>query len=156
MSEEQKIESSNTEEKKETAAPVTAPAATDAKPATDAAPATTPAAKPAGGYTPRPAGNTGRPQGNTGRPQGDRPYRPKREFGDGNRMPRFKRKVCRFCHDKNATIDYKQADVLLKFVTDRGKILPRRVTGTCAKHQRAVAREIKRARTIALLPFIEM
>ena len=94
-----------------------------------------------------------------GQQRSDRPYKPKRDFGGGEgggRMPRFKRKVCRFCHDKNAKIDYKESDVLLKFVTDRGKILPRRVTGTCAKHQRAVAREIKRARSIALLPFIEM
>ena len=109
-----------------------------------------------------PADNTekkeAKPAGNRDNQQrGDRSGKPRRDFGDsGGRMPRFKRKVCRFCHDKNATIDYKQADVLLKFVTDRGKILPRRVTGTCAKHQRAVAREIKRARSIALLPFIEM
>lgn len=72
------------------------------------------------------------------------------------RVPRFKKKVCRFCHNKDAVIDYKKIDVLERFITDRGKILPRRITGTCAKHQRALAQEIKRARMIALLPFVEM
>lgn len=72
------------------------------------------------------------------------------------RVPRFKKKICRFCHNKDLTIDYKKIDVLERFITDRGKILPRRITGTCAKHQRALAQEIKRARMIALLPFVEM
>ena len=72
------------------------------------------------------------------------------------RVPRFKKKVCRFCHNKDAVIDYKKIDVLERFITDRGKILPRRITGTCAKHQRVLAQEIKRARMIALLPFVEM
>jgi small subunit ribosomal protein S18 len=71
------------------------------------------------------------------------------------KLPRFKKKVCRFCHNKDMVIDYKRVDTLERFVTDRGKILPRRITGTCAKHQRALAREIKRARMIALLPFVE-
>jgi small subunit ribosomal protein S18 len=71
------------------------------------------------------------------------------------RLPRFKKKVCRFCHNKDMNIDYKKFDVLERFITDRGKILPRRITGTCAKHQRLLAREIKRARMIALLPFVE-
>lgn len=71
------------------------------------------------------------------------------------RISRFKKKVCRFCSDKNLPLDYKRADILEGLITDRGKILPRRITGTCAKHQRAVAREIKRARIIALLPFVE-
>jgi small subunit ribosomal protein S18 len=52
-------------------------------------------------------------------------------------------------------MDYKEPETIRRFVTDRGKILPRRVTGTCAKHQRALAREIKRARALALLPFVE-
>jgi len=68
---------------------------------------------------------------------------------------RFKRKVCRFCHDKNAVIDYKDVKLMEQFITDRGKILPRRVTGTCAKHQRGVAQAIKRARILALIPFVE-
>ena len=80
----------------------------------------------------------------------------KESGGDqGPRLPRFKKKVCSFCQDKNLPIDYKRPDILERFVTDRGKILPRRVTGTCARHQRVIAREIKRARIIALLPFVE-
>lgn len=62
-------------------------------------------------------------------------------------------KVCQFCTDKNIDIDYKNTDLLRRFVTDDGKIRPRRQTGTCARHQRAVAGEIKRSRQIALLPF---
>ena len=64
-----------------------------------------------------------------------------------------RRKVCQFCADKDKKIDYKDVDTLRRYTTERGKILPRRVTGTCAMHQRAVAREIKRARVVALLPF---
>lgn len=65
----------------------------------------------------------------------------------------FRKKVCRFCAQKTK-IDYKDPDTLRRYTTERGKILPRRVTGTCAKHQRAVALEIKRARALALLPYI--
>lgn len=65
----------------------------------------------------------------------------------------FKKKVCKFCIQK-LKIDYKDADTLRRFITERGKILPRRITGSCAKHQRALALAIKRARTIALLPFV--
>ena len=65
----------------------------------------------------------------------------------------FKKKVCRFCVQK-LKIDYKDADTLRRFITERGKILPRRITGTCAKHQRALAVAIKQARSIALLPFV--
>jgi small subunit ribosomal protein S18 len=65
----------------------------------------------------------------------------------------FKKKVCRFCTQK-MKIDYKDGDALRRFITERGKILPRRITGTCAKHQRALALAIKRARVIALLPFV--
>lgn len=64
---------------------------------------------------------------------------------------RRKKKVCMMCAGK--TVDYKDVDVLRKYVNERGKILPRRVTGTCAKHQRIVAEQIKRARAIALLPY---
>jgi small subunit ribosomal protein S18 len=60
---------------------------------------------------------------------------------------------CQFCTDSNAKIDYKQVEVLRRYVTEDGKIRPRRQTGTCAKHQRELARAIKRARHIALLPF---
>ena len=62
-------------------------------------------------------------------------------------------KICQFCADKSLAIDYKAVDVLRRFVTDEGKIRPRRQTGTCAKHQRELATAIKRSRQIALLPF---
>ena len=65
-----------------------------------------------------------------------------------------KRKVCTFCVDKIDVLDYKDVAKMRKFISERGKILPRRVTGTCAKHQRVVTNAIKRARHIALLPFI--
>ena len=64
---------------------------------------------------------------------------------------RKKKKVCQMCAGK--TINYKEPEILKKYITEKGKILSRRVTGTCAKHQRDVAREVKRARMIALLPF---
>ncbi len=67
------------------------------------------------------------------------------------RRPR--KKVCTFCVEHIDEIDYKDVEKLKRFVSDKGKILPRRVTGTCAKHQRKVTEAIKRARTIALLPF---
>ena len=75
--------------------------------------------------------------------------------GDGGRKGKvfFKKKVCKFCIQK-LKIDYKDADTLRRFITERGKIHPRRITGTCAKHQRALALAIKRARIIALLPFV--
>jgi small subunit ribosomal protein S18 len=60
---------------------------------------------------------------------------------------------CAFCSDKNAHIDWKQVEVLRRYVSDEGKIRPRRQTGSCAKHQRELARAIKRARHMALLPF---
>ncbi|MBK5254058.1 MAG: 30S ribosomal protein S18 [Peptostreptococcaceae bacterium] len=64
-----------------------------------------------------------------------------------------RKKVCQFCADKNKTIDYKDVETLKKCITERGKILPKRVTGTCAKHQREVTKAIKVARIMALLPF---
>ena len=65
----------------------------------------------------------------------------------------FRKKVCRFCSQK-MRIDYKDTDTLRRYTTERGKILPRRITGTCAKHQRRLALEIKRARALALLPYV--
>lgn len=62
-------------------------------------------------------------------------------------------KVCQFCTDKNIKIDYKDANLLRRYIDDTGKIRPRRQTGTCAKHQRTIAKAIKNARHIALLPF---
>lgn len=71
----------------------------------------------------------------------------------GGRRP--KRKVCAFCADKNAVIDYKDINRLRRYISERGKILPRRMTGTCAKHQRELAIAIKRARVVALLPYVQ-
>ena len=64
-----------------------------------------------------------------------------------------RRKVCRFCVDKSLDIDYKNDSVLQYFVTERGKIIPRRISGTCAKHQRQLTRAVKRARNIAIMPY---
>jgi len=64
-----------------------------------------------------------------------------------------RKKVCQFCADKAEGIDYKETDKLKKYITERGKILPKRITGTCAMHQRQVTRAIKRARIVALLPY---
>ncbi len=72
-----------------------------------------------------------------------------------NRGPkRPRRKVCAFCVDKATHIDYKDISKLRRFLSERGKIVPRRVTGTCARHQRALTTAIKRARHVALLPYI--
>jgi len=69
-------------------------------------------------------------------------------------MNRGRVKVCRFCEDKVAGIDYKDERVLRRFVTERGKVIPRRMTGTCARHQRMLVRAIKRARHVALMPYV--
>lgn len=69
------------------------------------------------------------------------------------RMRKTKKKVCSFCVEKSDFIDYKDVNKLRKFITERGKILPRRISGTCAKHQREVTKAIKLARNIVLLPF---
>ena len=75
---------------------------------------------------------------------------------DDDFNPRFKKqrkKVCALCADKDFVLDYKNADQLKKFINEKGKILPRRATGACAKHQRVITNTIKRARHIAILPF---
>jgi small subunit ribosomal protein S18 len=98
---------------------------------------------PGGGHSgPRREGGPGGggPGGPGGRPRGKRQY-----FR--------KKKVCKFCVEKMDFIDYKRADILSQFVQERGKILPRRMTGVCARHQRWLGVAIKRARNIALLPF---
>ena len=69
------------------------------------------------------------------------------------RQRKIKKKVCAFCADKALVIDYKDADKLKRFVSEKGKILPRRVTGNCAEHQRFISKQIKRARSIALIPY---
>ncbi|HKW57651.1 MAG TPA: 30S ribosomal protein S18 [Candidatus Acidoferrum sp.] len=95
-----------------------------------------------GGHGPRREGGPGGsgPGGPGGRPRGKRQY-----FR--------KKKVCKFCVEKMDFIDYKRADILSQFVQERGKILPRRMTGVCARHQRWLGVAIKRARNIALMPF---
>jgi small subunit ribosomal protein S18 len=76
-----------------------------------------------------------------------------RPGSDRKKKPFLRRKVCRFCADKKLDIDYKNPRVLRYFVTERGKIIPRRISGNCAKHQREVTAAIKKARNIAILPF---
>ena len=78
-----------------------------------------------------------------------------REGRDGGEGRFLRRKVCRFCVDKSPYIDYKDSSMLRNYLSERGKIVPRRVSGTCAKHQRGVTTAIKRARVAALLPFID-
>ena len=70
------------------------------------------------------------------------------------RAPRRRKKVCVFCADKNAVIDYKDVNKLKRYISERGKILPRRITGNCAKHQRALTVAIKRARHVAIMPYV--
>jgi len=74
--------------------------------------------------------------------------------GGGPRKKRTfqRRKVCRFCADKSIVIDYKEPRTLRYFISERGKIIPRRISGNCSKHQREISEAIKRARNIALLP----
>jgi small subunit ribosomal protein S18 len=74
--------------------------------------------------------------------------------GGGDRRFFAKPKFCQFCADKTLTIDYKKTDMLRKYITEDGKIRPRRQTGACARHQRVVAAAVKQARHIALLPFV--
>ena len=75
-------------------------------------------------------------------------------FNRGRRkMTYHRRKICRYCADSNLRIDYKDPKALRFFTTERGKIIPRRISGNCAKHQRVLTVAIKRARNIALLPF---
>lgn len=103
--------------------------------------------------TPRTEGGSspgrGSERGSAGRSRsgrGGRPFRPRR-YGRG------RRKVCRFCVDKVEAIDYKDVSLLRQCVNERGRIVARRRTGMCARHQRMLARAIKRARHIALLPY---
>jgi small subunit ribosomal protein S18 len=88
--------------------------------------------------------------------KGNRKFNNRNNNNDDDSMPRqrrIKKKVCAFCADKNLVIDYKDSDKLKKYVSEKGKILPRRVTGLCAKHQREMTLAVKRARHIALLPY---
>lgn len=85
---------------------------------------------------------------------GDRDRDRDRDGRDGKFQNRKRRKVCQFCADKVSTIDYKDVQRLRKCLSERSKILPRRTTGVCAKHQRHLMIAIKRARQIALLPYV--
>ncbi|MFI5088659.1 MAG: 30S ribosomal protein S18 [Terriglobales bacterium] len=132
------------EEKKAVTSSSEAPAATPAAPA-----ATTPAAHPAPGPRPYGRGPGGpggrRPGGPGGRPGGR---------GEGGPRKFFRRKkVCKFCVEKIDSINYKDVRLLGQFVAERGKIVPRRLTGVCTPHQRRLTAAIKQARNIALLPF---
>jgi len=69
------------------------------------------------------------------------------------KMFTYRKKICKFCENKKMAIDYKNPSMLRRFVTEQGKILPRRITGTCSLHQRSLVTAIKRARNIALLPY---
>lgn len=96
-------------------------------------------------------GGAGRPAGGPPRREGDRDRErsPRGKFRRG----RGRRRVCKFCADKDLNLDYKWSYVLDGFVSERGRIVPSRTTGTCAKHQRALTLAVKRARNVALLPF---
>ena len=83
--------------------------------------------------------------------KGDKSESPMKRRGGMRR----RKKVCVFCGEENAVIDYKDSNKLRKYVSERGKILPRRITGTCAKHQRALTTAVKRARHIALMPYVQ-
>ncbi|MGA2299897.1 MAG: 30S ribosomal protein S18 [Candidatus Acidiferrum sp.] len=142
------------EQKQPQAAPPATPAV-PAAPATLAAPAAPREAREGGhggGGGRREGGpGGGRREGGPGGPggPGGGPGGPRR----GKRQYFRKKKVCKFCVEKMDFIDYKRADILSQFVQERGKILPRRMTGVCSRHQRWLGEAIKRARNIALLPF---
>jgi small subunit ribosomal protein S18 len=98
----------------------------------------------------RSSGDRGdRPSGD----RGDRPFRPRGGGGGGRGRGGGRKKVCAFCVDKIDYVDYKDALKLRRYITERGKIEPRRKTGTCARHQRRLTIAIKRARHLALLPY---
>lgn len=132
-------------------------------PAPPQAAASTPSPRPSGpggGHGSGHGGGGGRreggPGGGGGRREGGGPGGPGGGPGGlrrGKRQFFRKKKVCKFCVEKMDLIDYKRADILSQFVQERGKILPRRMTGVCARHQRWLGVAIKRARNIALLPF---
>ncbi len=90
--------------------------------------------------------------------KGNKRFNNKNNNYDEDYNPKFRKqrkKVCVLCSDKNFELDYKNADQLRKFVNEKGKILPRRTTGACAKHQRDITLAVKRARHIAILPYAQ-
>lgn len=100
-------------------------------------------------------------RGSGGRSSGGRSEGPRSDRGgvgrdrdrDRDRPRVFRKKVCRFCSDKAVQMDYKDVESIQKFLTEKGKIIPRRITGNCSKHQRILARQIKRSRHSALIAF---
>jgi small subunit ribosomal protein S18 len=103
-----------------------------------------------GGYG---GGGGGGYGGGRGGDRGDRGDRDERGGEEGGRRGFGRRKVCRFCAEKSAKVDYKDQGQMKYFLTERGKIIPRRISGNCAKHQREVATAIKRGRMLAILPY---
>ena len=92
------------------------------------------------------------------RPSSPRPFFKKKPYGkrkdDKKKKPKkFRKKVCKLCIDRQPLMDYKEVSRLQRFITEKGKMLPRRISGNCARHQRQVASAIKRARQVALLPY---
>ncbi len=153
---EEKIE--KTEEKKAEVPKTTAP-----KPEAPKSEASTPSA------TAAPRTGASRPEGQRSEGQrtdsrsGGRPEQKRYSRPSGGRNPRFnsrnrfffKKKVCFFCKNKDVVLDYKDVELMRRFIAESGKISPRRFTGTCAKHQRKLSTEIKKARQMALIPFTE-
>src|SRR5512132_2017924 len=110
--------------------------------------------RPGGGYGGGGGGGGGGYGRGGDRDRGERGDRDDRGGEEGGGRRGFgRRKVCRFCADKNLKVDYKDQGQLKYFLTERGKIIPRRISGNCAKHQREVATAIKRARMLAILPY---
>lgn len=95
-------------------------------------------------------GGYGGGQGRGGEGRGGRDFQEGRE-GRGGKF--FRKKSCRFCEERVSLIDFKEMDRLTKFMTEKGKIIPQRISGNCAKHQRMLSRAVKRARHAALVPF---
>ena len=85
----------------------------------------------------------------------NRNRRNNKDYDDDYKVRKVRKKACPLCSDKNLVLDYKNPEQLRKFVNERGKILPRRTTGACAKHQRDITIAVKRARHIAILPYTQ-
>ena len=87
--------------------------------------------------------------------QNNRRNRNKQDDDFNPKFRKIRKKVCTLCSDKNFELDYKNAEQLKKFINEKGKILPRRATGACAKHQREITTAVKRARHIAIIPYTQ-
>ena len=85
----------------------------------------------------------------------DKKNRRNKDYDDDFKAKRIRKKICPLCADKNLVLDYKNPEQLRKFVNEKGKILPRRTTGACAKHQRMITTAVKRARQIAILTYAD-